>query len=51
LINESRGKDLNKARINNPFLKVFRMTLADVYEVSVQHAERHVGQIEASLKG
>ncbi len=45
------GKDTNLARLTNPFVPIFRMTVADVFEIAAQHTERHVGQIEASLKG
>ena len=45
------GKDINAVRLNNPFVPIFKMTVADVLEVAVQHTERHIGQIEASFKG
>ncbi len=49
LMELGQGKDLNRARLSNPFVKIFRMSVADVFEIVAQHTERHVGQIEASL--
>lgn len=50
VLNSAKGKDLGSTRMNNPFVKVFRLTLADVFEIVAQHAERHIGQIEAALR-
>lgn len=44
----AKGRDLGKTRFNNPFMKLFRMTLADALELTTVHIERHVGQIEAA---
>lgn len=43
------GLDLGRTRVNNPFMKIFRMTLADFLQVSALHTERHIAQIEAAL--
>lgn len=51
MFGRAEGKDINQARLNNPFVPIFRMTVADVFEVATQHTERHIGQIEASLRG
>lgn len=50
ILESARGKDLGTVRMNNPFVKVFKLTLADVFEIFAQHTERHIGQIEAALR-
>ncbi len=46
-----RGVDLNRVRINNPFMPIFRMTAGDVLGLMDTHKERHIQQIEAMLRG
>jgi len=45
-----RGVDLNKVRINNPFMPIFRMTAGDVLGLMESHKERHIQQIEAMAR-
>lgn len=47
LLEAARGKDLSGTRFRNPFVPIFRMSLADAFAVAVAHTERHVSQIEA----
>jgi uncharacterized damage-inducible protein DinB len=49
ILNSAKGKDLGTVRMNNPFVKILKLTLADVFEIFAQHTERHIGQIEAAL--
>lgn len=46
LCQTARGKDLSSARVNNPLMKVIRMTLCDCFLILSDHTERHVRQIE-----
>jgi len=46
-----RGVDLNRVRINNPFMPIFRMTAGDVLGLMDTHKERHIQQIEAMASG
>lgn len=46
LAHEARGIDLSAIPMRSPFIKLFKMNLADFFEVLAGHAERHVGQIE-----
>lgn len=43
------GKALDSYRISSPFAKLIKLNLADVLAITLEHTERHVGQIEASL--
>lgn len=45
LVAKARGKDL-ATRFANPFVPLFKMNLADAFQVLADHTERHVGQIE-----
>jgi hypothetical protein len=45
----AKGKDLNLPRFNNPFVRIFKMSVADLAEIAAVHTERHIGQIEAAL--
>lgn len=47
LARHARGIDLVTVSIRNPVVKMFKLNLADVFEILAAHAERHVGQIEA----
>jgi hypothetical protein len=47
LAHRARGMNLGVALVRNPVMPIFRMSLADCFEIFVAHAERHVGQIEA----
>lgn len=40
------GVDLAKNKVKNPLIGIFNMSLYDVYELLIQHNERHVQQIE-----
>jgi uncharacterized damage-inducible protein DinB len=40
------GVDLSKTTFRNPYVRLFKMNLADAFEAIAQHAERHIGQIE-----
>lgn len=44
-----REVDLNKVRINNPFLSIVKMTVGDVLGLMAGHKERHIQQIEAMV--
>ena len=46
LIAQFKGSDVAKIRFRNPFIKLFKMNLADALEILAVHTERHVGQIE-----
>ena len=46
LAQRARGLDLTAVTAKNPFIRIFRMNLADFFEVLTVHAERHVSQIE-----
>lgn len=47
LIEGAKGKELSGTRLRNPFVPIFRMSIADALAVAVAHTERHVSQIEA----
>ncbi len=49
LAERARSLDLN-CTMRNPFMPVFKQTLADSFETLVSHAERHVGQIEERVR-
>ena len=40
------GMDMCAASFKNPFVPLFKMSLADAFEILTTHAERHVSQIE-----
>lgn len=42
--------DLVKTRIQNPVIKLFKMNLADVFEIWIQHTERHLQQIQRTTQ-
>jgi hypothetical protein len=44
------GVDLAKTKVKNPLIGIFNMSLYDVYELLIQHTERHVQQIERFTK-
>lgn len=44
-----RGVDLNRLRVPNPFMPIFRMTMGDVLGLMAEHKERHIQQIEAMV--
>lgn len=46
LMESSKSRSLIKTRMPNPFMKFFKMNLADFFLILVAHGERHVGQIE-----
>ncbi len=46
LVERAQGRDLNRFLYRNPYVPVFRMNLADVFTLAVEHTERHVRQIE-----
>lgn len=43
-------RDLSSIRIPNPFLKIFKMNLADCFAIFKEHTERHVRQIEERVR-
>jgi len=43
------GRTLDSYRISSPFANLIKLNLADVLAITIEHTERHVGQIEASL--
>ncbi|HVT12942.1 MAG TPA: DinB family protein [Fimbriimonadaceae bacterium] len=47
LARQAHGIDLASVPMRSPIVKLFKMNLADVFEILAAHAERHVGQIEA----
>jgi hypothetical protein len=47
LAKSAHGHDLCSVRFPNPFLAIFKMNLADSFEILTVHTERHVRQIEA----
>ncbi|MBX3118686.1 MAG: DinB family protein [Fimbriimonadaceae bacterium] len=42
----SDGINLTEAKIRNPFVKLAKMNVADMFEIIAAHTERHVKQIE-----
>ncbi|MEZ0324707.1 MAG: DinB family protein [Fimbriimonas sp.] len=50
LAEKSQSIDLIQTKIKNPFLPLFRMNMADCFEIVTCHAERHVGQIEQLMR-
>lgn len=46
LLEASKSVSLVRTRMPNPFMRLFKMNLADFYLILVAHGERHVGQIE-----
>jgi len=46
LAKQARGIDLSDVPMRNPFMPIFKMNLADFFEILAAHTERHVGQIE-----
>ncbi len=40
------GIDISRTSFRNPYVRLFKMNLADAFEAIAQHAERHIGQIE-----
>src|SRR5262249_52896651 len=49
LIEQAEGIDLSRVSVRNPLLPIFRMNLADCFEIMTVHTERHVAQIEERL--
>lgn len=49
VIDGSRGRDVCKVPFRTPFLKLFKMNVADAIEIVNVHALRHLGQIEERL--
>jgi hypothetical protein len=47
LAKKSHGYDLSGIPMRSPIIKLFKMNIADVFEILAGHAERHVSQIEA----
>ncbi len=47
LCEAARGKRLDVLALRNQLLPLFRMTLADCFELIAEHTERHIAQIEA----
>lgn len=45
------ARDLSRASLRNPMLKLARMTVEDAFLVLASHTERHVRQIEDGLAG
>ena len=50
LIESARGKDLARTSVRNPFFPIFRMNLADCFEILTVHTEGHMLQIEQRLR-
>lgn len=46
LIEQSKGVDLNAARMSSPVMSLFRYNLGDAYMILTQHTMRHLQQIE-----
>jgi hypothetical protein len=42
----AQGVELSKVKVKNPVIGLFKMNLADMFELLAVHAERHVAQIE-----
>lgn len=49
IVRSFEGKALDTTRITSPFAKFMKFNLADVLAITLEHTERHVGQIEAAL--
>jgi hypothetical protein len=50
LIESAQGKDISRTPVPNPFFPIFRMNLADCFEILTVHTERHLLQIEQRLR-
>lgn len=48
-IDEASGKDLIAGKVPVPLMKLFKMNLADIFEIAAAHAEYHLAQIEQRL--
>jgi hypothetical protein len=48
-MHEADGLDL-RVMLTSPVMPLLRMNLGEAFEVAVVHAERHLGQIERTLK-
>ena len=46
LLDRASALDLNRVRIASPILKIIRLNLGDCFEVNIQHATRHLDQVE-----
>lgn len=49
LLKTAQNLDIVSARIQNPIVPIFRMNLADCFELLVAHTERHVAQVEERI--
>jgi hypothetical protein len=47
LARRSHGVDLCSMKIKNPFVPLFKVNLADCFEILAEHTERHIRQIES----
>lgn len=47
LARKAHGIDLCSYKIKNPIIPIFKMNLADCFEILAEHTERHIRQIEA----
>ena len=50
LIDSAKGKDVARTPVRNPFFPIFRMNLADCFEILTVHTEGHMLQIEERLR-
>lgn len=51
LARDAKGKDLVRTKLSNPLVGIFRMNLADCFQLLVSHNERHIAQIERRTPG
>ncbi len=45
------GVNLTEAKVRNPFFKLAKMNIGDMFEIILAHTERHVKQIEGLAAG
>ncbi|GIK32823.1 MAG: hypothetical protein AMXMBFR19_10470 [Chthonomonadaceae bacterium] len=51
LAQDAKGKDLVRTKLTNPLVGIFRMNLADCFQLLVSHNERHIAQVERRVPG
>jgi hypothetical protein len=51
LARRSESVDLNKQKLANPIAPIVRISLADAFEICLQHSDRHLRQIETIERG
>jgi hypothetical protein len=48
-LERAKGVNLTAVKFRTPYMPLFKMNLADTFEIFASHAERHVAQIEQRL--